>query len=46
MKSCHSKTLEVDCDSKGRPGKWSPLDPHSLNIALLDWTINREYFHE
>ena len=22
--------------------KWSPLQPHSLSIALLDWTIKQK----
>ena len=24
-----------------RGGKWSLLEPHSLSIALLDWTIKK-----
>ena len=23
-------------------GKWSSLEPHSLSIALLDWTIKKK----
>ena len=33
------KTLEVDCDSQD---KSSSLEPQSLSIALLDWTIKQE----
>ena len=33
------KTLEVDCDSHC---KWSSLEPRSLPIALLDWTIRQK----
>ena len=25
-----------------RGGKWSPLETHSLSIALLDWTIKQK----
>ena len=25
-----------------RGGKWSLLEPHSLSIALLDWTIKQK----
>ena len=36
------KTLKVYCDSHVRGGKWSSLEPHSLSIALLDWTIKQK----
>ena len=36
------KTLKVYCDAIVRGGKWSLLEPHSLSIALLDWTIKQK----
>ena len=36
------KTLEVIVTSRIRAGKTLSIEPHSLSIALPDWTIKQE----
>ena len=38
MKS-YQKPLKYYVTAIVRGGKWSILEPHSLSVALLDWTI-------
>ena len=45
MKSCQ-KPLKYIVTAIVRGGKWSLLEPHSLLIALLDWTIKQKRQNE
>ena len=41
MKSCQ-RPFKYIVTAIVRGGKWSLLEPHSLSIALLDWTIKQK----
>ena len=41
MKSCQ-RPLKYIVTAIVKGGKWSSLEPHSLLIALLDWTIKQK----
>ena len=42
MKSCQRPLKYIIVTAIVTGGKWSSLEPHSLLIALLDWTIKQK----